>query len=363
MEVKMKVITRPEDILKYLPHEKKLVERINEVKEVIKEGHKFSVTDFYLNNVIGNESNHPLLTTVLPSKDDLEISEGLHTSVDDVKISGSEFMIQKYKPNSIVTLTTQCAQDCTYCFRKQHQSKSASTEEIDKVISDIESAKEEYTEVIFSGGDPLMLNPYLLDHLGEKLQSVRERRRLLVGINTRVPIVAPSLCYGARIDALNKINPGNIGLHIIHPDEITSEFKDACYEIRKNTYVNFRTTHPLLKGINDDPKILTEMYKQLAKEINATPKDLIVPIPTGAGKSKRLSLERCMEIMRNLHDSLPGNLLPRLIVCSPVYGKSYLDPFHTKKDGSFGYDITSERTYQGMFIKDGSCLQKCKAIE
>ena len=70
-----------------------------------------------------------------------------------------------------------------------------------------------------------------------------------------------------------------------------------------------------------------------------------------------------MEIMRDLHYNLPGNLLPRLIVCSPVYGKSYLDPFHTKKDGSFGYDISQEGTYLNMHIKDGSCLQKCKAIK
>jgi lysine 2,3-aminomutase len=358
-----KIITKPDDILKYLPKEKCLTVRIDEAKEAIRNGHQFAITEFYLSKIIKGDPEHILLNAVLPSIDDLEVLRGMHTSVEEVKISASEYMIQKYQPNSIVTLTTKCAQYCTYCFRKQHDPKSASVEEISKIVNDIENAGEGYMEVIFSGGDPLMVNPILLEYLAEKISAVREKKKLLIGLNTRVPIVNPKLCHGQKLKALEKIKPGNVGLHILHPDEITEEFKEACYALRENTYLNFRTTHPLLKGINDDSKILTDMYQQLAEEINAVPKDLIVPIPTGAGKAKRLSLERCMEIMRDLHYNLPGNLLPRLIVCSPVYGKSYLDPFHTKKDGSFGYDISQEGTYLNMHIKDGSCLQKCKAIK
>ncbi len=359
----MRTIKDPEDILLYLPNQKRIVERIDEAKEAISLGHKFAVTDFYLTRVLDRDPDHPLLSAVLPSMDDLNVFLGLHVSVSEMKVSGSEFMIQKYKPNSILTLTTACAQACTYCFRKQHESKIMSADEIDDVLADIENTDNGYLEMILSGGDPLMLPVHLLEHLAGELNSIRKKRTLLVGMNTRIPVVAPYLCYGSRMDALHELKLNNIGLHILHPDEITDEFVDVCYRIRERHPVNFRTTHPLLRGINDDPGLLVEMYMQLADEINASPKDLIVPIPTGTGPSKRLGLERCMEIMRDLHDRLPGNLLPRLIVCSPVYGKSYIDPFHTKTDGSFGYDVNPDDSYDGMYIKDGSCMQRCKAID
>ena len=84
-------------------------------------------------------------------------------------------------------------------------------------------------------------------------------------------------------------------------------------------------------------------------------------IPSGAGPNKRTTLEEGMKIARELSALLPGHLLPRLVVCSPVYGKSYVDPFHEKKDKSFGYDINNG-IIEGLYLKDGSGLQTADLI-
>ncbi len=70
-----------------------------------------------------------------------------------------------------------------------------------------------------------------------------------------------------------------------------------------------------------------------------------------------------MEIMRELIKCLPGTLLPRLQCCTPNLGKSFVDPFHLKNDGTFGYDFDFENDEViGMRTKDGEKNQPASAL-
>lgn len=358
----MKTIRDPKQLLVYLPQNDQIEIIIRAAEQAIDRGHDFAVTEYYLSNVIKGDARHPLLTTFLPSLDDLSVSTGDHLSLLGQKFSDSQYLIQKYKANAIIMLTDQCAgQKCVYCFRKKMGNLTIPITELDKIMDDLEKTDDTLMEILLSGGDPLMAKRTVLNHVAKRLSTLR--KKVAIVINTRMPIVAPDLFDRELYELVAKINPYAIDLHILHPDEITAGFKEVCLNLYKISFPppSLRTIHPLLNGINDNAQLLTKMYRELSNKLNIIPKDLIVPIPTGAGPRKRVSLERAMAIMRELSIFLPGHLLPRLSCCSPISGKSSIDPFHQKKNGEFGYD-TDNGKIEGLYIKDCSTEQSVAAI-
>ncbi len=357
----MSIITNPKDILPFFPSNGELEKKVKNAEEVIRRGHIFKVTEFYLENVIKGNPDHPLLDTIIPNLDDLDIEP--HLSNDDKKFSKSKYLIQKYTPNAILLLTNTCAQKCTYCFRKEENNGSITESEMEQFLNDLEKVDSSFIELVLSGGESLLANPRQLYTLSEKIGQINTKRKypLMVDIHTRLPVVAPYVFNNGLFEIVERINPTSIDLHIIHPDEITSEFKDVCMNLYGiDPPPSLRTIHPILKGINDNSDLLSEMYIQLGSELHVFPRDIILPISTGAGPMKRIKIEEGMQIARELYQKLPGHLLPRLVVCSPKYGKSYVDPFHLKKDGTFGYDTGFDGNMEGLFVKDGSCQQKIK---
>jgi lysine 2,3-aminomutase len=360
----MKTITKPHQILDYFTSDKiteDLIRKIQEAELAVERGHIFGITEFYMLNVIKGDPENKILNAVLPSLDDLVVEEGQHLSELTVKVSDSKFLIQKYVSNALIMITDKCPQKCSYCFRKNHNSFSITREDIDHLIEDLKKTNSSLVELIITGGDPLYVKIDLLDYLADKLNELNQTigRRIMIDLNTRMPIVAPYLFDDRLYDVIRKLGIGSIGLHIIHPGEITDEFKEVCMNLYSLNPIplSLRTVHPMLKGINDDAEILIDLYRRLGSELHVVPKDLILPLTIGAGAEKRLTLDRGMEIARELMMKLPGQLLPKLVVCSPMYGKSYVDPFHQKADGSFGYDVIKGH-YIGLMIKDGSNSQK-----
>ncbi|MEW5996694.1 MAG: radical SAM protein [Candidatus Micrarchaeota archaeon] len=313
------------------------------------------VTDFYIENILRRNPDHPLIETIVGTS-----AEGQkHVSRPEAKVVKSPFLVQKYSSNAIIITTTACPQKCSYCFRKSGKDTTIPQEELERIFSNIARA-DSLVEVILSGGDPLFVSPRLLGFIAEKTANANRNRNLpiMLTIHTRLPVVAPLLFTEDVLSALRKLAPANMDFHIIHPDEITEEFVSICRTLcRDFPGISLRTIHPLLAGINDRVETLKALYLHLFAEARVVPRDLILSMPGHTPPSLMVALEDGMRIMRELSAAIPGHYLPRLVVCSPAYGKSYVDPFHQKKDGSFGYDVDADGFFEGMFIKDGSGLQ------
>ena len=98
-------------------------------------------------------------------------------------------VIQKYQGRVLLIAAPACAVHCRYCFRRtfpyaDHQQAvafpSLASVERDSSIS----------EVILSGGDPLMLKDAPLRRLVDRLDAIPHVRR--IRIHTRLPVVIPS---------------------------------------------------------------------------------------------------------------------------------------------------------------------------
>jgi len=366
-----RIIRNPDDMEAVMPE---IHDRIDASRKAIAKGHPFAVAGEYLQNVIGMPAdlNDPLLSVILPDESDIATDNdvGHLVSIENRRVTKSPAITQKYIGSVIMTVTSVCHQRCTHCFRKNVNDTISvlSDEAINQAFEDLDSiGGDNIFDIIMSGGEPLTVKPALIEKIALQRDQLNRKRGLRgvppihFSINTREPVVMPSTILNnpEMIEAIRHLNPLVISIQILHPREITHGFVDVM-RIFRGMGIGLRTNHPILKGVNDDPNVLREMYTKLA-EHGVFPKDLIHPIKSGIPREKCVTLERSMEIMRELVKRLPGTLLPRLQCCTPNLGKSFIDPFHMKKDGTFGYDMENGEII-GLRTKDGEKNQPASAM-
>lgn len=179
------------------------------------------------------------------------------------------------------TITYNCAAYCRFCTRAtevgvpkgfQLTPESAphvphlSDEQIIETLRYIENASEKQglREVILSGGDPLTINPQtlqrVLKHLGDL---VRVGTLDIVRIGTRLPIQNPRAFKEAHYKAIQELDVPHMMIHVNHPDELTSETLEVWKKLRHECGAVIRTQTVLLKGVNDDPKTLYELFRKI----------------------------------------------------------------------------------------------------
>ncbi|KAA0222301.1 KamA family radical SAM protein [candidate division KSB1 bacterium] len=234
------------------------------------------------------------------------------------------------KPTSLVTnfyrnrvlffVSNICASYCRFCFRRRKvgdrvdQSIERGTDNLfmEKALEYIRD-NSEIREVIISGGDPLILSDSRIFDLLKKLRSINHIKTLR--IDTKVPSSLPQRITKELIEILRQFQPIYIVGHFLHPVELTEEVIDACKRLVEAGIIVSAHT-PLLRKINDNEKILEELMWKLF-ENRILPYYLIQFIPTKWTEHFRVPIARALEIMKWLHEHLPGLAIPTYIVYLP----------------------------------------------
>ena len=117
------------------------------------------------------------------------------------------------------------------------------------------------SEVIFSGGDPLMASDEHLGWLIEQLEQIPHLTRLR--IHTRLPVVIPNRVTKKLVSQLQNTRlKAVVVLHINHPNEIDSELMSALEPLRAARIPLFNQS-VLLKGVNDNAQTLIKLSETL----------------------------------------------------------------------------------------------------
>jgi KamA family protein len=237
----------------------------NQLQKVI-EKHPMNITRYYLSLINKNDPNDPIRKMVFPSLEELDLS-GSYDPSGEMKITKMPGLQHKYNPTALILSTNRCPTYCRFCFRKRLV--GLSTEEVihkfDKAIDYI-NKHGEINNVLISGGDPFKLSAGIIERFLRKLSTISHLYFIRIG--TKVPVVFP-----ARIiedDELLSIlkqysRPRRrvyINTQFNHPREITDKSMSAINKLlHAGLIVNNQTV--LLKGVNDDPKILAELMNKL----------------------------------------------------------------------------------------------------
>lgn len=243
---------------------------------------------------------------------------GLYDPIGDKIHSKGNQIIHRYANRVLFTPTTICPIACRYCFRKNELSNH------DKIFEPyfhetLNYLKDntEINEIIFSGGDPLILaNEKLANYMDEfsRIEHIKYIR-----FHTRAPVILPSRIDGQFIDVLKKyskkFNRLMLMIHVNHIDEIDSDVSDSIRRLTENGIELFSQT-VLLRNINNNTETLKKLFLRLS-DLKITPYYLHHPDQALGAMHFYISLEEGRKIFAPLHNQLPGWALPQYVIDIP----------------------------------------------
>ena len=125
----------------------------------------------YLNRIQKGDLNDPLLLQVLPKiEEDKEVSGYILDPLQEQKPTNlPKGLIQKYRRRALIVAAAACGINCRYCFRRHFPyDQSRLDEQKWRELLEHVSLDKSLREIIFSGGDPLILPDKFLENLIQK---------------------------------------------------------------------------------------------------------------------------------------------------------------------------------------------------
>lgn len=246
-------------------------------------------------------------------------------SIDDIKLHG---MQHKYR-ETVLFFPSQgqtCHAYCTFCFRwpqfsGMNELKFAMKEA--NLLQEYLLQNPTVTDVLFTGGDPLtaktsIMAAYIEPLLTKEFDHIRNIR-----IGTKTLAYWPYRFLTDKdadeiLRLFEKVIKSGKQLafqaHFNHPVELqTDAVKQAIQRIR-NTGAQIRTQSPLLRHINDDPKVWADMWEEQVSQ-GLIPYYMFVARDTGSKAFFEVPLERAWSVFREAYRSVSG-------VCRTVRGPS-----------------------------------------
>jgi EF-P beta-lysylation protein EpmB len=220
-------------------------------------------------------------------------------------------LLHKYRGRVLLLTTGACAVHCRFCFRRNSPGDDLRPggRRWRQVLGYLRR-EEDVSEVILSGGDPLMLDDRILAAMAGDLAGIPHLTRLRV--HSRLPVVLPSRVDGRLLAWLGGTRlAGVMVIHANHPRELSAEVMAACRRLRA-AGVTVLNQSVLLAGINDRMEVLAELSERLFTA-GVLPYYLhSLDRVRGAGHFL-VEEARARTLVRGLVACLPGYLVPRLV--------------------------------------------------
>lgn len=278
----------------------------------------FKSTSYFLNLII--KENDGLFRQIIPSEDELK-SRGMSDPLYEEKYMPVPNLVHRY-PNRVLLLTTNdCFGYCRFCTRKRNWGvENKFFDNFDKIFEYLTNHKE-ITEVILSGGDPLLLDLKQLKKIFEALNKIDSIK--IVRIGSRILTFNP---LGITNELLNVLNYKKILFfltHFNHPNEITEKTIVAVQKIRERGLILLNQS-VLLKGINDAQAVLESLsFKLLSCGIK--PYALHHLDKTLSTQHFRVSIHKGRRLIKEMRKNFSGIGIPYYVLDQPKgKGKKFL---------------------------------------
>jgi EF-P beta-lysylation protein EpmB len=273
---------------------------------------KLRVPKSYVERMQRENPNDPLLLQVLPSSHEENSVNGyIKDPVGDLKSIKSPGLLQKYNGRALLLATSRCAIHCRYCFRRHfpYSTQNPRSDSWSSAIQELEH-DQNISEVILSGGDPLVLDDFELEKLIIKLESIKHIKRLR--IHTRLPVVIPNRINDELLKWISRTRMKVIMvLHINHANEINMEMHKKLKKL-KDSKCTLLNQSVLLKNINDQPSSLIKLSESLFNS-GVLPYYLHLLDKVEGAAHFGVSETNACDIMREITKHLPGYLVPKLV--------------------------------------------------
>jgi len=227
-------------------------------------------------------------------------------------------LVHRYPDRALLIATSTCAMYCRHCTRKRVAGARETTigasglKRIVKYLSD----HPEIHDVIVSGGDPLTMDTAALERVLAAVRSVPSVDVIRIG--TRTPVTMPMRITDELVAMLKNYQPLWINTHFNHPQEF-SPLAAAALARLADGGIPLGNQSVLLRGINDDPKVIEELCRGLVK-MRVRPYYLYQCDLVRGVEHFRTPLARGLEVMEYLRGRLSGFAIPTFVVDAPGGG-------------------------------------------
>jgi lysine 2,3-aminomutase len=310
-------------------------------------GLPISVTPYYLSLCDRNDLNCPIRRQVVP-----HVLEGRTVQGDMRDPLGEEShevapeLIQRYPDRALLLVTDRCAIYCRFCTRSRIVGTGGGPRSELRLMPAFEylNAHPEIRDVIVSGGDPLAMSTSRIVRVLQALRYIPSVETIRIA--TRMPVALPQRLTNELISALKPFHPIWIMTHFNHPKELTAQAREGLRRLVDAGFPVMNHT-VLLRGVNDDSAVLTELFRGLVRE-RAKPYYLLQTDPVRGTSHLRTPLDTGLRIMSELQGRLSGIALPKFIVDTPGgLGKVPVGPNYIVSRGA---GVTRFRTHRGVEV-------------
>ena len=316
-----------------------------EIADVIRQ-FPVNIPRYYLSLIDRADPEDPIKKMCFPSMEELVVAGSMgETTKDpygDDKHDKGNGVLQKYDYSVLIVTTESCAMFCRHCFRRRIVGRKT-----EHILQDFEaaveyvSARPEITNVILSGGDPLMLPTPLLRKLLMSLAAIEHLG--FVRIGSRTPVTYPCRIFDDELLGLFKEFNAKKALylptHFNHVKEITPAAAEAVRRLRL-AGVTVNNQAVLLRGVNDRPEDLKALMDGLLR-IGVNPYYLYQCMPvSGVSHHFQVPLKQAVEIVDEARQGMDGYAkrfkfilghdIGKLEVCGLLDGKLVLKQIHAR---------------------------------
>ena len=265
----------------------------------------------FIKRMKNGDINDPLLMQVMPLTQEFIVTDGFVEDPLEEHDTVAEGLLHKYKHRVLMIVKAGCAVNCRYCFRRHfpYADNSPNKARWQQALTYI-AEHDEISEVIFSGGDPLMASDEHLTWLIKQIENIAHVKRLR--LHTRLPVVIPQRITTNLVEQLSISRlKATIVLHINHPNEIDQILIDALEPLRKARIPLFNQS-VLLKGINDNANVLAQLSEELFDN-GIQPYYLHMFDPVQGAAHFNVTENDAIKIVKEMMAILPGFLMPKLV--------------------------------------------------
>ncbi|WNZ61081.1 lysine 2,3-aminomutase [Myxococcus sp. MxC21-1] len=208
-----------------------------------------------------------------------------------------------------------CHAYCTYCFRWAQFVGDAdlkfASREIEPLVNYIR-AHPEVTNVLFTGGDPMIMTEAVLAKYIEPLLDIEHLEAIRIGTKALAYWPQRFVTDSDADDILRlfeKVVASGKSLafmaHFSHPNEMVPEIVQEAVRRIRSTGAVIRTQAPLIRTINDTPGTWESMWRTHLRH-GMVPYYMFVERDTGPQDYFAVPLAEAYDIFRNAYQSVSG---------------------------------------------------------
>ena len=246
----------------------------------------FRANDYYLGLIDWDDPQDPIRQLIIPREE--ELSEwGTLDASNEESITVAQGVQHKYTDTVLLLCNEVCGAYCRYCFRKRlfMDDNDEATNDVSEGLAYI-AANPQVTNVLLTGGDPLLMSTRRLTEIFESLRAIPHVQ--IIRIGSKMPAFDPYRVLNDQ-DLQSAFRTYStpqqriyLMAHFDHPRELTPLAIQGIDSCIRNGVICVNQC-PLLRGINDDPSVMSELYSTLSY-IGCTPYYLFQGRPTAGNE-------------------------------------------------------------------------------